>query len=159
MEEELVVYLREVAAMMEEHPATELTLRWDECRLTLKRPVSSKPPVTARVEEAEPAPEDDQVPLDEEVEPGPAREAIQAHLVGVFHAHGDQENEPLIQIGTRVHAGSVVGFIESMRVMNEVICPLNGEVMELHVEHGQPVEFGQELITLTMGTAAVPAEE
>jgi oxaloacetate decarboxylase alpha subunit len=65
---------------------------------------------------------------------------IPAPLVGIFR----QGDEP-IQAGDSVEAGQTVGNIESMKILNPVVADVGGEILEVLVEDGVPVEYGQNL--------------
>ncbi|SRR5581483_320533 len=73
---------------------------------------------------------------------------VKAHLVGVFYAARDKRGTPVVTLHQQVTKGHVLGFIEAMDIMNEVEAPLSGEVIEIAVRSGQPVEYGQALLTM-----------
>jgi acetyl-CoA carboxylase biotin carboxyl carrier protein len=73
---------------------------------------------------------------------------IQAHLVGTFHTWGKPRGGSLIAVGDQVKVGQLVGTIESLNVINEVESSIAGRVVEILVQEGQPVEYGQHLIVL-----------
>jgi biotin carboxyl carrier protein len=50
-----------------------------------------------------------------------------------------------VRVGDRVELDSVVCIIEAMKLMNEIQAEVTGEVVEIYVENGQPVEYGQPL--------------
>ncbi len=79
---------------------------------------------------------------------------VTASLVGVFHALRAGPLAP----GDRVILGQAVGQIEAMRLMNDVNAPASGIVAVVHVEEGQPVEYGQALFEIAPA-AGVPQEE
>jgi len=78
-----------------------------------------------------------------------------AGLVGVFRP---VESRP-IAVGDTVNAGQVLGYIESMRLMNECSAPLTGTVSALLVADGQPVEYGQPLFDVSSGPAPIGGGE
>jgi biotin carboxyl carrier protein len=67
--------------------------------------------------------------------------SVNATLVGLFHA-----TNPPIAPGATVVSGQIVGYIESMRLMNEVVSTIEGVVESAVATDGQPVEYGQPLI-------------
>jgi biotin carboxyl carrier protein len=73
----------------------------------------------------------------------PATTTITAPLVGIF-----RQGEMRLAPGDRVGAGSPVGGIESMKILNPVIAHVGGEVLEVLVEDAHPVEYGQALFVL-----------
>jgi oxaloacetate decarboxylase alpha subunit len=68
---------------------------------------------------------------------------IEASMVGVFH-----ESAPIVAVGQEVRAGDILGAIEALALRNEVRSPVDGPVVGVAVEDGQPVEYGQLLFTL-----------
>ena len=56
------------------------------------------------------------------------------------------DSAPFVSVGDSVKAGDVVCIIEAMKMMNEIKSEVAGRVVEVCVEDGQPVEFGQVLM-------------
>lgn len=73
---------------------------------------------------------------------------IVAHLVGIFHPWAKPKGGTLVAVGDRVKEGQHVATIESLNVLNEVDSPIAGHVVEILVEDGQPVEYGQPLLLI-----------
>lgn len=78
---------------------------------------------------------------------------IVAPLVGIFHPWFKPRGGTLVAVGDHVKAGQLVGTIESLNVFNEVETTVAGRVVEIHVQDGQPVEYGQVLITIDSSEA------
>ncbi|HLX56957.1 MAG TPA: biotin/lipoyl-binding protein [Ktedonobacteraceae bacterium] len=78
----------------------------------------------------------------------PTEHTIVAPLVGTFHVWAKPRGGALVAVGDRVKAGQLVGTIESLNVLNEVETTVAGRVVEVHVHDGQPVEYGQTLLTI-----------
>ena len=74
--------------------------------------------------------------------------AIVAPLVGTFHVWAKPRGGALVAVGDRVKAGQLVGTIQSLNVLNEVETSVAGRVVEVRVKDGQPVEYGQVLMTI-----------
>jgi len=81
---------------------------------------------------------------DQITEPVPPSLSINATLVGLFH----DANPPLLP-GAGVVPGQIVGYVESMRLMNEVVSTVEGIVAGVVTSDGQPVEYGQPLFAIT----------
>ncbi|HLH63050.1 MAG TPA: biotin/lipoyl-containing protein [Ktedonobacteraceae bacterium] len=92
----------------------------------------------------------------EEANPVPSEieHKVVAHLVGTFHVRARPRGGTLVAVGDRVKEGQLLGIIESLNVFNEVEAPAAGRVVEIFVHEGQPVEYGQLLMTI-----ASPVEE
>jgi acetyl-CoA carboxylase biotin carboxyl carrier protein len=73
---------------------------------------------------------------------------ISAHFVGVFHTAAKPRGHPLVAPGDSVKVGQLVATIESLNVINEVESPVAGRVVEILLQDGQPVEYGQHLIII-----------
>ena len=76
------------------------------------------------------------------------KHSVVAPLVGVFHSTPKPRGKALVAIGDHVKAGQHVAAIESLNVINEVEAPAAGRVIEILVQEGQPVEYGQTLMTI-----------
>lgn len=75
-------------------------------------------------------------------------ETIAAPMVGTFYAAPRPGADPFVRIGDHVEPGQVVAIIEAMKVMNEIVAERSGTIVEILVENGQPVEYGQPLMRL-----------
>ena len=79
----------------------------------------------------------------------PAEEAgityVKSPMVGTFYRAPSPENKPFADVGTKVIESNVVCIIEAMKIMNEIQAETKGTIVEVLVENGQPVEYGQRL--------------
>ena len=76
------------------------------------------------------------------------RHRVTAPLVGTFHVWAKPRGGALVAVGDKVKAGQLVGTIQSLNVLNEVETSVSGRVVEVLVQDGQPVEYGQVLMTI-----------
>ncbi len=83
---------------------------------------------------------------------------IVSPLVGTFHVWAKPRGGTLVAVGDRVKAGQLVGTIQSLNVLNEVETSVAGRVIEVHVQDGQPVEYGQVLMTIESAEGAKKAQ-
>jgi len=148
-------YINQVVRLVRQARITELTLRQEGQRLTVrKRPVPWPVPAPARgeagVQAWPPLLSDVQI---QEIQEGPRTILIKSHLVGVFHRGAERGGEPLVAVGTEVTEGQTVGMIESMRKLVEVTTPVRGTVVGIFVQDGEPVEYGQALVEVEMDGA------
>lgn len=75
------------------------------------------------------------------------QQEIKSPMVGTFFLQDSKElTEPNIKVGDTVTEGDIIGYIEAMKVMNEVTTDVTGEVTEILVEHGDNVEYDQLLV-------------
>jgi len=73
---------------------------------------------------------------------------IKSPIVGTFYAGPNPEAGPFVKVGDQVEAGRTVCIIEAMKLMNEIEADISGEVAQILVENGQPVEYGEPLFAL-----------
>ena len=69
-------------------------------------------------------------------------------MVGTFYRSASPETEPFVEAGSEVEEDSVLCIIEAMKVMNEVRAETRGTIVEVLVQNGEPVEFGQPLFLI-----------
>lgn len=69
-------------------------------------------------------------------------------MVGTFYQSPSPELPAFITVGQRVNAGQTLCIIEAMKLMNELESDVSGTVVELCVENGAPVEFGQAIVVI-----------
>ena len=74
---------------------------------------------------------------------------ITSPMVGTFYASSSPENPAYVKVGDTVTGDSVVCIIEAMKIMNEIQAEQSGDIAELLVKNGQPVEYGQRLFRLS----------
>ena len=73
---------------------------------------------------------------------------IRSPMVGTYYSAPGQDTPPFVSVGDRVRPGQVICIIEAMKLMNEIEAEFEGEVVQCHVENGQPVEFGEPLFDI-----------
>jgi len=66
----------------------------------------------------------------------------------VFHRTEKGGRAPLVEVGSNVEAGQVLGYIESVKLWNEILSPGSGVVCQVAAAEGQPVEYGEALFLL-----------
>lgn len=73
---------------------------------------------------------------------------VTAPMVGIYYRSPDPKARPFVQEGEMVEKGQTIGIIEAMKIMNEIVSEHSGRCVQLNVENGQPVEYGQTLMLL-----------
>ena len=73
---------------------------------------------------------------------------ITSPIVGTFYRKPSPDKDPFIKVGDVVQEGDVLCIIEAMKMMNEIKSDFSGKVVSINVEDGQPVEYGQHIITI-----------
>jgi acetyl-CoA carboxylase biotin carboxyl carrier protein len=73
---------------------------------------------------------------------------VKSPIVGTFYRSAEPGTAPFVDIGTTVKKGQVLCIIEAMKLMNEIDSEYDGEVMNIYVENGQPVQYGERLFAI-----------
>jgi len=76
---------------------------------------------------------------------------VTSPIVGTFYRSPDPNSPPFVNIGDRVSVGQVLCIVEAMKLMNEIEAELVGEVVKIHAENGQPVQYGDPLFSIRAG--------
>lgn len=102
-----------------------------------------QPAVQAAVQEK-------QAPVQEELTKEAAKDNGNLHqitspMVGTFYASSSPDADPYVTEGSKVTESSVVCIVEAMKLFNEIEAEVKGEIVEVLVENGQLVEYGQPL--------------
>ncbi len=71
---------------------------------------------------------------------------ITSPMVGTFYRAAAPGEDPFIEVGNNVKVGQTICILEAMKLMNEIESEFNAEIVEILVENGTPVEFGQVLM-------------
>ena len=126
-----------IAEIAVEEEGTRVSVRRTEEPATIEAPASAAAPVAPEpVEPAAEAPPDD----------GAIR--IEAPMVGTFYRASQPGAPPFVEEGDAVAPGQTLCILEAMKLMNEVKAEIEGVVRTIHVQNGQPVEYGQALFDL-----------
>lgn len=73
---------------------------------------------------------------------------ITSPIVGVVYLQSSPDADPFVQVGKQITSNDTVCIVEAMKIMNEIKSDFNGEVVEVLVENGQMVDFGQKLFVI-----------
>lgn len=143
-------YLEKLAKLMNESELTEMQLEDQEQSIVLKREkqtvttnvvaapvVEAKASAPAKVEEAK---EDGASSI------AKTAKAVKSPMVGTFYKAASPDAPAFVEVGSLVAQGEVVCIIEAMKLMNEIESDFSGKVVEICVDDGQPVEYGQVLM-------------
>lgn len=100
----------------------------------------------ASVEGAEGVPEEGAVGAPPVAE-GPV-EYVTAGLVGLFHHGRSHDSAPLVSVGDKVARGQVIGTIEALRKLTDVVATCTGVIAEVLVDDGEAVQYGDRLFAI-----------
>jgi acetyl-CoA carboxylase biotin carboxyl carrier protein len=149
--------LSELLAAIAANNITELTLKNAEFELTVSQsPRTIASSTSAGAIDIHPqsiAPQTSEpisATLNKPTTPTPDRQWIEitSPMVGTFYRSPAPDEPPFASAGDRIRIGQTVCIIEAMKLMNEIEAESAGQVMEVLVENGQPIEFGQILMYL-----------
>ncbi len=143
--------IKELVKLVNETDIAELKVESDGVKFSIKKAtadvvakadVPPAPATKASVEApASTAVEQDDVLKDNEVQ-------VVAPMVGTFYRAPAPDAEPYVQVGERVTVGQPLCIIEAMKLMNEIESEVEGTIVKILVENGQPVEYGQPLFII-----------
>src|SRR5271154_439080 len=77
--------------------------------------------------------------------PEPDVHVIKSPIVGTFYGSPSPDADAFVAVGAKVEPGQVLCIIEAMKLMNEIESDVAGEVAQIFVENGKPVEYGEPL--------------
>jgi acetyl-CoA carboxylase biotin carboxyl carrier protein len=69
-------------------------------------------------------------------------------FVGTFYRAPSPDRDPFVDVGTKVRKGQTLCIVEAMKLMNEIECEVAGTIVEILVENGRVVEYGQPLFSI-----------
>jgi len=148
--------IKKIVELMDEHGLSQFKLEQDETKLELKKggdadvsaisqlmaaapaPIAAAPvaaPAAAPV--AAPAADSDGLPA--------GTEEITSPMVGTFYTASAPDADAFVKVGDKVSAETTVCIVEAMKVMNEIQAEISGEILEILVENGTAVQFGEPL--------------
>lgn len=154
--------LREFIEAIAKTDISELAIKEGDFELTLQKtnpnsnntvytitPPVTPPPVTAPTENITPVAIEASVPPVTEKSASKKTDnwvAVTSPMVGTFYRAPAPGEPPFVEDGDRISHGQVVCIIEAMKLMNEIEAEVSGKIMEIAVENGEPVEYGQTLM-------------
>lgn len=154
--------LRELLGAIAQTDITELKLKSEDFELTVRQdlkgvPVTTvaAPPIAATVDV--PVTPQQSVPPPTPAEtPAPAVVdkkwvPITSPMVGTFYRAPAPDEAPFVEVNETIRLGQAVCIIEAMKLMNEIEAEVSGQVMEILVANGEPVEYGQTLMWVNPG--------
>ena len=73
---------------------------------------------------------------------------VKSPIVGTFYRSSEPGSPSFVEIGSSVKKGDVLCIIEAMKLMNEIDSEYDGEIVNIYVENGQPVQYGERLFAI-----------
>ena len=137
------VYIEKLADILNEKGLSEISLKDGNHAVTVKKELFAAPvqggsvasqPAASAASKTAAAPEQNK------------GKAIVSPMVGTFYKASAPDAKPFAEVGQTVSKGDIVCIVEAMKLMNEIESEFSGKIVEICVEDGQPVEFGQVLM-------------
>jgi acetyl-CoA carboxylase biotin carboxyl carrier protein len=150
--------LKQILDLVREHDLSEFEVEQDGLRLKIRKDKSGAfvPVHTAPVHIAQPI-----LPAGSQPSAAAAPAAIGAAaevdielavvkspIVGTFYRSSEPGAPAFVDVGTTVKKGQVLCIIEAMKLMNEIDSEYEGEIVNIYVENGQPVQYGERLFAI-----------
>ena len=146
--------IRELAALLKETELSEIEIEQDDFRIRISRHAPAAPTHVTYAEAPRPV-EAQGSAASGQAEPAksladPARHpgCVPSPMVGTVFRAPDPKAKPFVEVGDAVKLGQTILIVEAMKHMNEVAAPHAGRVVDILVEDGQPVEYGQPLMII-----------
>jgi acetyl-CoA carboxylase biotin carboxyl carrier protein len=151
--------IRKILDLVREHDLAEFELEQDGLKVRVRKaghdvqvvtpaPVALAAPSLVTPQFAQPAP-----PAAAADEPADVDLAIiKSPIVGTFYRAPEPGAPNFVEVGDRVSKGKVLCIIEAMKLMNEIECDTEGEITKVYVENGRPVQFGDRLFAVKVGS-------
>ncbi|MEP7304703.1 MAG: acetyl-CoA carboxylase biotin carboxyl carrier protein [Acidobacteriota bacterium] len=151
--------LRQILDLVKQHNLSEFEVEHEGLRLRIRKDLAGShvlvplgaahPPVAAAATDPVPAPP---VVASSGPEPLAADEVelaiVKSPIVGTFYRSPEPDAAAFVEIGAMVKKGQVLCIIEAMKLMNEIDSEYDGQVVNVYVESGQPVQYGERLFAI-----------
>ena len=149
-------FIRQLAAIIADGAVGEIEIRHDDLKIRMSR--ESGRTVTSVTTQAAPvaapaapppaaAPTAGAAPSEDAPASG-GGEPVPSPMVGTAYVASAPGAEPYVRVGDKVSKGQTIMIVEAMKTMNQIPAPRDGTVAAISVEDGQPVEYGETLLTL-----------
>ncbi|HEY8430145.1 MAG TPA: acetyl-CoA carboxylase biotin carboxyl carrier protein [Sandaracinaceae bacterium] len=151
--------LRELMRAMKQLDVNELEIEQGDHRIYLRRGPDSGALAASPMMHVGPAtlPPPPSMPAPASVERATATEEegniayITSPFVGTFYRAPSPDSPPFVEVGQTIVPGQVLCIVEAMKLMNEIESEISGVIVEVLVENGKPVEFGDRLFKVKTG--------
>ncbi len=147
--------IRKIIELMKSSDLTDFEIEEDSFKLRISRhkgehttvltPGTPTPFPGHYSEPPLPIPQESSPPAEPDEEPA---DFINSPMVGTFYRASSPESPAFVEKGNEVGEETIVCIIEAMKVMNEIQAEVSGEIVEILIENGQSVEFGQSLFKI-----------
>ena len=145
LDPEILASLKQVIQIMKEDDLSEVCIEQKDMKIQVTR-MSDQPVIATQGMAMLTANEETlSLPATEDVGALDGLVVIAAPMVGTFYRAASPEAEPFVNVGDDIEVDQVICVIDAMKLMNEITADLSGEIVEILVQDGQPVEYDQSL--------------
>jgi len=138
--------IRELARLLDETGLTEIAIEQDGVSIRVARNADASP---ARPRPAElPVAIPSVAPVAASIDPTQHPGLVASPMVGTAYRRPEPGAQPFVEVGSQVKAGETLLIIEAMKTMNQIPAPRSGTVIQILVDDGQPVEYGEPLVII-----------
>ena len=142
--------VKKLVQLLEQSKVDEIEIHEGEESVRIRREprgvsVTAPVPAPGAVSASSPIPN---VPLTSEAAPEARGHTVTSPMVGTFFAASSPGARPFTSTGQRIELGDTLCIIEAMKILNQIEADCAGVVVEVLVENGQPVEYGQPLFVI-----------
>lgn len=138
--------IRQLAKLLDETGLTEIAVEQNGVSLRVARHVAAPAPRGRQAEPAVPTP--NAAPAAAPIDPAQHPGLVASPMVGTAYLGPAPGARPFVEVGSQVKAGDTLLIIEAMKTMNQIPAPRAGTVIQIVVEDGQPVEYGEPLMII-----------
>ncbi len=136
--------IKELINLLKDTDITELTIEKEGLKVKIKREKFLAPFEIKEIQRVQ-EPQKIELPKEEETK---RLITVTSPIVGTFYRAPSPDAPPFVEVGTRVRKGQPLCIIEAMKLMNEIESEVDGIVVKILVENGQPVEYGEPLFLI-----------
>ena len=148
-----------LAELLRKHDLSELEVERSDRRILIRRggevmmtaPAAAAPVAAAPAASAGPAAPPTPVATGKAETTDGNVSYITSPFVGTFYRSPSPDAAPFVDVGTRIKKGQAICIVEAMKLMNEIEAELEGTIVQLLVENGHPVEYGEPLFKIKVG--------
>ena len=141
--------IRELIELIERSNIEEFEMERSGVRIRISKsltgPVVTHTPIVA---EAPSTDSSEKIRTEETPEKEEKNHIFTAPIVGTFYLTPKPDAEPFVKPGDHVTESTVLCIIEAMKIFNQIECEVEGDIIRILVENGQPVEYGQPLFEI-----------
>jgi acetyl-CoA carboxylase biotin carboxyl carrier protein len=155
-------HLKQILDLIRDHDLSELEIEHDGLRLKIRKDAAGAavvhsvsaaaappmPPPVVHSAPGGPTPSPSVSVAGPESNEEVELAVVKSPIVGTFYRSSEPEAPAFVEIGATVKKGQVLCIIEAMKLMNEIDSEYEGQVVNIYVENGQPVQYGERLFAI-----------